>query len=107
MVDAMINCIEAYPACKLNNAFIPLFNNYNSILEEEGDNHFKIKHMSKAKLIQTGQLPTYITVTNKEINPDLYFSNQLEQVIDNDFTLDIDESDSDSSCNSIDLTGDE
>ena len=62
MVDAMVDCLDEYPAYQLNNAFLTLFTNYNNILQLEGDNDYKITHMSKEALIRQGKLPQCIKV---------------------------------------------
>ena len=97
MVDVMVDCMEAYPAYKLNNAFLTLFNNYNSILEKDGENHYKIKHMSKDKLMRNGSLPTCIEVTDKHINPEKYYNEKVLAITEDKWELNIASSDDEDS----------
>ena len=92
MVDAMVDCLDEYPAYRLNNAFLTLFNNYNTILQLDGDNDYAITHMSKEKLMKEGKLPTFIKVI-KKINKE----NETQNIINNTYTLNIADSSSDES----------
>ena len=59
--------------------------------------------MSKTKLIRQGTLPTYITVTDKEINPTKYYNSKNDNEKDIDvYELNIESSDSEDSEDSND-----
>jgi hypothetical protein len=105
MYCALQDCWETYPPYKLNNAFITLFNNYNSILESNGDNNYKIKHISKNKLVRMGKLPIFIEVTT-HINNATNFGTMVDStttintstlIDDTDWNLEIDDESSTSS----------
>jgi hypothetical protein len=43
----------------------------NEIIEDKGDNKYKIPHMNKARLERLNQLPIYLAVTQEAHNYDL------------------------------------
>jgi hypothetical protein len=52
-----------YPSNMINRLFLTLQTIFNSILENNGDNQFKIVHMNKERLEREGRLPVAIQVT--------------------------------------------
>jgi hypothetical protein len=62
LIEAMDYTYGHYNCIKINRAFLTLFTNYNAILQSDGKNSYKIKHMSKESLERRGLLPTKIAV---------------------------------------------
>ena len=54
---------EDFPEQKIDNGFLTLMCCMNKILENDGDNNYKIPHMSKATLERKGTLPRSIPVS--------------------------------------------
>jgi hypothetical protein len=52
-----------YPANMINRLFVTLQTVFNSIIEANGGNDYKLVHMNKAKLEKEGRLPVAIQVT--------------------------------------------
>ena len=67
LVARVTRCYEEYDWRKLNNAFLTLQCVLNEILICNGDNNYKLPHISKAKLEREGQLPMSIHVAEEAI----------------------------------------
>jgi hypothetical protein len=57
LIHAVTAAYEAYESVKLDNAFLTLQCCFNSILEAEGGNDYKLTHMGKARLERQVDLP--------------------------------------------------
>jgi hypothetical protein len=62
---------EEYPANKINRLWVTLQLIYNCILEDHGDNKYKLPHMNKAKLEQLRQLPRQLHVDHSALQGSL------------------------------------
>ena len=67
MAEEIIQYVETayveFKAQKINNIWITLLNVMNEIIDNRGDNDYKIPHIGKEKLARRGALPESITVT--------------------------------------------
>ena len=54
-----------YPRKRLNRTWLTLHSVFNQIILCNGDNDYNIKHLSKEKLKQTGQLPNVLDVVDE------------------------------------------
>ena len=63
LIENTLKAYEDYPEQKVENGFLTLMCCMNMILENDGDNNYKIPHMNKAKLERDGTLPRSIPVT--------------------------------------------
>jgi hypothetical protein len=63
----LVECVKeahaAYPLKKINYLWLSLQAVMNKVIENLGDNQFKIPHLNKAKLEREGRLPTCVEVT--------------------------------------------
>jgi hypothetical protein len=62
LIEAMDYTYAQFNPIKLNRAYLTLFTNYNAIIQSDGKNNYKIKHMSKEMLERKGLLPTKMVV---------------------------------------------
>jgi hypothetical protein len=54
---------EEYPSFKINMLFVTLQTIFNSIIEQNGNNQFKLLHMNKERLERDGRLPVALPVS--------------------------------------------
>ena len=57
-----------YPVTKLNRIWLTLQSCMNEIIDDKGDNKYKIPHMGKDRLERTNQLPVSLEVTQEALN---------------------------------------
>jgi hypothetical protein len=57
LIDKVETCFNNYHVNKLNCIWLALQSSMNEIIEEKGDNKYKIPHMNKARLERLNQLP--------------------------------------------------
>jgi hypothetical protein len=85
LINAVRDCFVNYNPNLLNRAFLSLFQNYNCLVLNNGNNKYKTPHMGKEQLERTGMLPTTIRALELANNvPDLGYLNE------NDLALDLD-----------------
>ena len=58
---------DEYPANKINRLWVTLQSIYNCIIENHGDNNYKIPHMNKERLERLGELPTALKVSREAL----------------------------------------
>jgi hypothetical protein len=71
LIDKVETCFRNYHVYKLNRVWLTLQSCMNMIVEQRGDNQYKIPHMNKERLERLNQLPISIAVTQEAHNYDL------------------------------------
>ena len=71
LIEMVESCFNDYHVYKLNRIWLSLQCCMNKIIEEKGDNKYKIPHMNKERLERLNQLPISIAVTQEAHNHDL------------------------------------
>ena len=71
LIDKVETCFNNYHVNKLNHIWLTLQSCMNEIIEEKGDNKYKIPHTNKARLERLNQLPISLAVTQEAHNYDL------------------------------------
>jgi hypothetical protein len=64
-IQAVFKTWREYPHRRINHMWLTLQTNFDEIIKCNGDNTYKIRHMSKEKLDRVGQLPTVIAVSKE------------------------------------------
>ena len=64
LITAVQRVYDLYPRHLINRVWLTLQSVFNCIIEDHGDNTFKIPHMKKEHLERIGELPTVIDVTD-------------------------------------------
>ena len=65
LISAVENAFDAYPREKINRIWLTLQGCMNSIIDDSGNNNYKIPHMGKERLENLGQLPTVLDATDR------------------------------------------
>ena len=65
LIQAVSVAYDNYPQNKINHAWLTLQCCFNQIILHNGDNDYKIEHISKEKLECTGQLPDVLDVVEE------------------------------------------
>jgi hypothetical protein len=71
LIDKVETCFNNYHVYKLNHIWLTLQSCMNEIIEDKGDNKYKIPHMNKVRLERLNQLPISLAVTQEAHNYDL------------------------------------
>jgi hypothetical protein len=71
LIEMVESCFNDYHVYKLNRIWLSLQCCMNKIIEEKGDNKYKIPHTNKERLERLNQLPISIAVTQEAHNYDL------------------------------------
>jgi hypothetical protein len=71
LIEMVESCFNNYHVYKLNRIWLSLHCCMNKIIEEKGDNKYKLPHMNKERLERLNQLPISIAVTQEAHNYDL------------------------------------
>jgi hypothetical protein len=71
LIEMVESCFNKYDVNKVNRIWLSLQCCMNKIIEEKGDNKYKIPHMNKERLERLNQLPVSIAVTQEAHNHDL------------------------------------
>jgi hypothetical protein len=72
LIEMVESCFNNYHVCKLNRIWLRLQSCCtNKIIEEKGDNKYKLPHMNKERLERLNQLPISVAVTQEAHNYDL------------------------------------
>jgi hypothetical protein len=71
LIDKVETCFRNYHVYKLNRVWVTLQSCMNEIIDERGDNKYKIPHMNKERLERLNQLPVSIAVTQEAHNYNL------------------------------------
>jgi hypothetical protein len=71
LIDKVETCFNNYHVNKLNRIWLTLQSCMNEIIEEKGENKYKIPHMNKARLERLNQLPISLPVTQEAHNYNL------------------------------------
>jgi hypothetical protein len=72
LIDKVETCFNNYHVNKLNRIWLTLQScGMNKIIDDRGDNKYKIPHMNKARLERLNQLPLSFAVTQEAQNYDL------------------------------------
>jgi hypothetical protein len=71
LIEMVESCFNNYDVNKVNRIWLSLQSCMNKIIEEKGDNKYKIPHMKKERLERLNQLPISIAVTQEAHNYDL------------------------------------
>ena len=79
LIAAVHQAFNKYPGYKIDNAFLTLQCCFNSIIERDGNNDYRIVHMNKARLNRLGLLPVSIRVTDVVANWDLQEEEMVEE----------------------------
>jgi hypothetical protein len=64
LIEHVKKAFDNYPKEKINHVWLTLQSCYNSIIDANGGNDYKIPHMGKERLERLGQLPAVLDVTN-------------------------------------------
>ena len=79
LIAVVQQAFDEYPGYKINNAFLTLQCCFNSIIERDGNNDYRIVHMNKARLERLGLLPESIKVTDAIAQWDLDEEEMVEE----------------------------
>jgi hypothetical protein len=71
LIDKVETCFRNYHVYKLNCVWVTLQSCMNMIVEQRGDNKYKIPHMNKERLERLNQLHISLAVTQEAHNYDL------------------------------------
>jgi hypothetical protein len=66
LIDKVETCFRNYHVYKLNRVWVTLQSCMNEIIEDKGDNKYKIPHMNKERLERLNQLPVSLAVRTQE-----------------------------------------
>ena len=81
LLDAVKKAFDEYPKEMINRTWLTLQSCLNCIIEQNGDNTYKIPHMNKEQLEKRGELPTVLEVTDALHKPPSESNLQLYQEI--------------------------
>ena len=65
LIEAVKNSYDRYPCEQINQVWLTLQSVLKCIIEDQGNNNYKIPHMKKERLEQLGQLPAVLDVTDE------------------------------------------
>ena len=81
LIELVEKCFRDFDSKKINRIWLTYMGCLNEIIDNHGDNNYKVPHMKKAKLEKEGKLPRKLDVTSTadELLDELFMIKELEE----------------------------